>query len=51
MNVLAVLAHPNRDSFTGGLVDSFVESLADAGHAQGLGRPHLHRRLRAFLSI
>jgi NAD(P)H dehydrogenase (quinone) len=32
MNVLVVLAHPNRDSFTGGLVDNFVEGLAEAGH-------------------
>lgn len=32
MNVLIVLAHPERKSFNGGLVDVAVKQLEDAGH-------------------
>ncbi|MGP9766528.1 NAD(P)H-dependent oxidoreductase [Halomonas sp. AOP13-D3-9] len=33
MNVLIVLAHPERKSFNGGLVDVAVKQLVDAGHS------------------
>ena len=33
MNVLIVLAHPERQSFNGGLVDIAVKQLGDAGHS------------------
>lgn len=33
MKVLAVFAHPSRDSFTGALLDSFAAGLQSAGHA------------------
>jgi NAD(P)H dehydrogenase (quinone) len=32
MHVLAVIAHPRRDSFTGAVLDAFCEGLARAGH-------------------
>jgi len=32
MNILAVLAHPNRTSFTGALLDEFVTAAESAGH-------------------
>lgn len=32
MKILAVLAHPERDSFTGALLDAFTESATAAGH-------------------
>ncbi|MDH3673053.1 MAG: NAD(P)H-dependent oxidoreductase [Gammaproteobacteria bacterium] len=32
MNVLAVFAHPKRESFTGALLDHFVQGCSDAGH-------------------
>lgn len=32
MKILAVLAHPNRESFTGALLDAFKESAEAAGH-------------------
>lgn len=33
MKILAVLAHPNRESFTGALMDEFVTSAESAGHS------------------
>ena len=33
MKILAVLAHPNRDSFTAALMDEFVASAETAGHS------------------
>lgn len=33
MNILIVLAHPERQSFNGGLVDIAVKQLGDAGHS------------------
>jgi len=33
MRVLAIFAHPRRDSFTGALLDRFVAGLREAGHA------------------
>ena len=32
MHILAVFAHPLRDSFTGALLDAFLAGLAEAGH-------------------
>jgi len=32
MNILAVFCHPMRDSFTGAVLDSFVQGASDAGH-------------------
>jgi len=32
MKVLVVFVHPRRDSFTGAVLDSFLEGLNDAGH-------------------
>lgn len=37
MNVLIVLAHPERKSFNGGLVDVAVKQLEDAGHQVEVG--------------
>ena len=33
MHILAVFAHPVRDSFTGALLDAFLEGAAEAGHS------------------
>ncbi len=33
MKILAVLAHPNRNSFTGALLDEFTTSAQSAGHS------------------
>jgi len=32
VKILVVFAHPKRDSFTGRVLDSFLEGLAEAGH-------------------
>jgi len=36
MNVLAVFAHPRRDSYTGAILDATLAGLADAGHTSEL---------------
>ena len=33
MKILVVLAHPNRDSFTGALMDAFIAAAESAGHS------------------
>ena len=40
MNVLAVLAHPRRDSFTGAVFDRFVAGLEEAGHSAEIADLH-----------
>lgn len=40
MNVLAVLAHPRRDSYTGAVLDRFVEGLSAAGHLPEIADLH-----------
>jgi NAD(P)H dehydrogenase (quinone) len=40
MNVLAVLAHPRRDSFTGAVLDRFVAGLEAAGHSAEIADLH-----------
>ncbi|WP_339672769.1 NAD(P)H-dependent oxidoreductase [Dasania marina] len=40
MNVLVVLAHPRRDSFTGTLLDHFVAGLEEGGHVAEIADLH-----------
>jgi NAD(P)H dehydrogenase (quinone) len=36
MHVLAIFAHPRRESFSGALLDATLAGLADAGHTSGI---------------